>query len=254
MEWGVKCYLHDSPVLHNNTNKRASAQRAPRKQLGQLCQTHAIISVSFGSYFENSNSGLGHEWFFLYCEMEGHLSTKCTTCAWFIIKHVSVCRYLQRSTELTFCLQTLSSCREEKVPPSSRRSRLFSKLLVAFMLCLSPNVLLRWSISHSHLTGCTHDLLHHALLQGALTYPGNKQASAQCHNLMRPQRVKNEATTLTEGNRIREKPAAHREWVVVDQEQTSRHGHIGPQRERGQALQVADKDQQDDGRQEAEHV
>lgn len=108
MEWGVKCYLHDSPVLHNNTNKRASAQRAPRKQLGQLCQTHAIISVSFGSYFENSNSGLGHEWFFLYCEMEGHLSTKCTTCAWFIIKHVSVCRYLQRSTELTFCLQTLT--------------------------------------------------------------------------------------------------------------------------------------------------
>lgn len=71
-----------------------------------------------------------------------------------------------------------SSCREEKVPPSSRRFRLFSKLLVAFMLCLSPNVLLRWSISHSHLTGCMHNLLHHALLQGALTYPGNKQASA----------------------------------------------------------------------------
>lgn len=108
MEWGVKCYLHDSPVLHNNTNKRASTHRAPRKQLGQLCQTHAIISLSFGFYFENSNSGLGHEWFFLYCEMEGHLSTKCTTCAWFIIKHVSVCRYLQRSTELTFCLQTLT--------------------------------------------------------------------------------------------------------------------------------------------------
>lgn len=51
-----------------------------------------------------------------------------------------------------------------------------------------------------------------------------------------------------------EKSAVYHERVEVDEDQAGRHDQVRNQREGSQVLQVGGEDQQDEGRQEAEHV
>lgn len=53
---------------------------------------------------------------------------------------------------------------------------------------------------------------------------------------------------------LKDKWGGYHEGVDVDEHQTNRHEHVCHQREGSQVLQVGDENQQDEGRQEAEHV